>query len=217
MPPKPKYSKEQIAAAAYSMIKEEGLSALTARELGSRLGTSVSPIFTIFRNMDEVKQAARALALAEFLEYIQDYKEYTPAFKRIGMKLVTYGMEEPELFKLLFMQEHEEPLGLENSIRDLGGAAEVCMELIVRDYKISPEDARLLFEQMWILAFGMGAMCAMGVCTMTQEEIAARLGMAFAGHVMLIGSGKRAMAFGEPEKNQTGTYHGFPVGKLPYL
>ena len=36
MPPKPKFSKEQIAEAALAIIKEKGLSALTARDLGKR-------------------------------------------------------------------------------------------------------------------------------------------------------------------------------------
>jgi len=42
--------------------------------------------------MEEVKQAARELALREFMEYISDYREYTPAFKRIGLQVVSYGI-----------------------------------------------------------------------------------------------------------------------------
>ena len=68
MPPKPKFTKEAVAAIALAIIKEDGLAALTARELGKRLGTSASPIFTVFQSMDEVKLAARKLALDEFKE-----------------------------------------------------------------------------------------------------------------------------------------------------
>ena len=48
MPPKPKYTRNEVAIAAFNIIKKDGLSALTARELGKSLGTSVSPIFTTF-------------------------------------------------------------------------------------------------------------------------------------------------------------------------
>ena len=41
---------------------------------------------------EDVKQAARELAVKEFMEYISDYREYTPAFKRIGMLMVSYAM-----------------------------------------------------------------------------------------------------------------------------
>ena len=98
MPPKRKFTREDIAQAALEIVKEKGVEALTARELGKRLGTSSSPIFTVFKNMDEVKWAARELALNEFKEYISDFKEYTPAFKRVGMMMISYAIHEPELY-----------------------------------------------------------------------------------------------------------------------
>lgn len=63
MPPKPKFTKEEIAMTALNIIKEEGINALTARNLADHLKSSARPIFTIFKNMEEVKQAARELAL----------------------------------------------------------------------------------------------------------------------------------------------------------
>ena len=46
MPPKPKYTKEEIVAAAYEITREKGIDAVVAREVGRRLNTSSSPIFT---------------------------------------------------------------------------------------------------------------------------------------------------------------------------
>ncbi len=217
MPPKPKFSKEEVAALALTIIKEEGLAALTARELGKRLGTSASPIFTIFQNMDDVKLAARKLALEEFKEYISDYREYTPAFKRIGLMMVSYGIHEPELFKLLFMQEHTEPQGFRSTLNDLGDVAEVCINLICRDYGMTQAEASLLFEQMWTQAFGLGTMCAMGVCDFTEEEISKRLGIIFLSLAMAIKSGKLEMFDRLPEKSPDGTFNGKDLHNLPTL
>lgn len=47
--------------------------------------------------------------MQEFKELVSDYTQYSPAFKKIGMTIVSYGINEPEMFKLLFMQEHNEP------------------------------------------------------------------------------------------------------------
>ncbi len=217
MPPKPKYTKDEIAATAFEIIKQDGLSALTARELGKRLGVSASPIFTIFRNMDDVKTAARELALVEFQEYISDYRDYTPAFKRIGMMMVSYGIHEPELFKLLFMQEHTEAHDFQNTIKDLGGTAEICIELIQRDYSMSQEDATLLFEQMWTQAFGLGAMCAMGVCNFTEAEIGKRLGIMFVSLVATIKAGKLDGTDILPERSADGLFNGRPLEAFPQL
>ena len=51
MPPRAKFTKEQIVNAALDMIRENGPSELTARSLGKRLGSSACPIFTVFDNM----------------------------------------------------------------------------------------------------------------------------------------------------------------------
>ena len=63
MPPKPKFTREEITAAALDLVSERGIDALTARDLGVRLGSSARPIFTVFKNMEEVQQAVRQAAM----------------------------------------------------------------------------------------------------------------------------------------------------------
>ena len=213
-PPKPKFTRDQVAAAAFQMIKEGGVSALTARDLGSRMGTSARPIFTLFKNMEEVKQAARELAIQEFMTYISDYREYTPAFKRIGMMIVRYGIHEPELFKLLFLQEHSRGVTFEQALHDLDGMDETCIQLVMRDYELTREEAKLLFEQMWTHALGLGTMCAMGVCDLPEEEIGRRQGIMFASLMTFIKSGKLDEVPVYAEKNDT--ICGHQVGDHPY-
>ena len=62
MPPKPKFTREEIVTTCLALIRERGESALTAREIGKRLGASSSPIFTVFEDMDDLKTAVRAEA-----------------------------------------------------------------------------------------------------------------------------------------------------------
>ena len=216
MPPKPKFTKEEVAAAALELVKECGVSALTARELGKRLGTSASPIFTVFKSMDEVKWAARARGLREFEEYAGDFGDYTPAFKRIGMLMVSYAIHQPEMFKLLFMQEHNEPFGFQNTINDLGNLYFTCIDLVMNDYALEKEDAVLLFEQMWTLAYGLGAMCATKVCSLSEEEIGERLSVAFAAHIMLIKSGRLEKAKIDVEKLNTPWEAKKSINKFPF-
>lgn len=56
MPPKAKFTKEEIVEAALGIAHESGFDALTARTLGERLGSSARPIFTVFKSMDEVRR-----------------------------------------------------------------------------------------------------------------------------------------------------------------
>lgn len=44
MPPKPKFSREDIINAAFDIVQKSGADAMTAREVGKYLGTSSTPI-----------------------------------------------------------------------------------------------------------------------------------------------------------------------------
>jgi AcrR family transcriptional regulator len=70
MPPKAKFKKEQITQAALDIIREKGTDNLTARALADRLGSSACPIFTVFKNMEEVQQSAVEEAKALYKEYV---------------------------------------------------------------------------------------------------------------------------------------------------
>ena len=214
MPPKPKFTREEVALTALNIVKEAGVSALTARELGKRLGSSASPIFTIFANMDEVKWAARELALREFEEYASDFKDFSPAFKRIGMLMVSHAINEPEIYKLLFMQEHPHGQSFNDTIGELGSLADTSIEIIKRDYGMTDTEAKILFEQVWVHTFGMGALCAMKVCDFTEDEIAIKLGQVFGAMVMMIKSGGLNHVIGMPQKGSEGPIYGKQMGAV---
>ena len=82
MPPKPKFTKEQMIDAAIELICEKGADRLTARELGKQLGSSSCPIFTLFKDMDEVKTEVKKRAVGVFKSYMAVAENYTPAYKK---------------------------------------------------------------------------------------------------------------------------------------
>ena len=59
MPPKPKFTKEEIVQTALEVVSQKGAAALTAQELANALESSARPIFTVFRTMQEVQDAVR--------------------------------------------------------------------------------------------------------------------------------------------------------------
>ena len=56
MPPKFKFTREEIIQEALDLTRKNGISAVTARALGERLHSSVKPIFGQFKNMEEVEK-----------------------------------------------------------------------------------------------------------------------------------------------------------------
>lgn len=190
MPPKAKFTREEIIDAAFQLAREKGLEAVVAREVGKRLGTSSSPIFTAFRNMEELHTEVKKAAMKKFETYVQDALNYSPLFKYVGMRMVRFSIEEPKLFQILYMQQHQESQTYENLIDELGPTMQFCLENLKREYELSDQEAYQLFRQVWLQTFAVCILLAGKVCNFELEEISEILSINFQGTLMLIKSGK---------------------------
>ena len=190
MPPKAKFTKEQITKAALCVVSEKGAQALTAKELGAALGTSTTPIFTVFHSMQEVQDAVMLAAMERFEEYAHKAAHLGPVFKQIGMQMILFAKEEPKLYQLIFMSSISEAQTFDDIYAHLGSLADECLNVLQKDYDLSKADAKTLFEHVWIHTFGIGALCATGVCDFSHEQIAQMLTQDFTAMMMLMKSGK---------------------------
>lgn len=120
MPPKPRFTREEIVAAALDIVSRKGIEALTARELGETLGSFAHPIFTVFRSMEELQQEVRSAAMRRFESYAGRTMPGVPLFKQVGMQMVLFGAQEPKLYQLLFMRENRSAVSFDDVF---GGAA----------------------------------------------------------------------------------------------
>lgn len=190
MPPKAKFTREEIIETALNLAADKGIRSLTARELGAALGSSTRPIFTAFENMEEVLLEVRKASLAKFEEYARKAEKYTPVYKALGIQMVKFASEQPKLYRLLFMSEKPEAKDFNNVFRNLGDIATLCVDVIQTEYGLSYENSKLLFKHNWIHTYAVGALIATGVCRFTEEEIQDMLSREFVAMLMLIKSGK---------------------------
>ena len=190
MPPKTKFTKEQITKAALGVVSEKGAQALTAKELGAALGTSTTPIFTVFNSMQEVQDAVMLAAMERFEEYAHKAAHLGPVFKQVGMQMILFAKEEPKLYQLIFMSSISEAQTFDDIYAHLGSVADECLDVLQKDYDLSKDNAKTLFEHVWIHTFGIGALCATGMCDFSHERIAEMLTQDFTAMMMLMKSGK---------------------------
>lgn len=157
MPPKPKFTREEMIEAAIEIVRREGEDALTARNLGSYLGASARPIFTVFESMDEVREAVKERAHEIFMKYREkmcDELGY-PRYKAIGKAYIRFACEEKMLFRLLFMCERaragmEEKEGYDVQVR----------QIIEEQTGFSEEKGSLFHAENWIFVHGIATMMA---------------------------------------------------------
>lgn len=190
MPPKPKYTKEEIVNVAFEMARENGLESVVARELGKRLGISSTPIFTYFHNMNELYLEIRKLAMKEFDSYTSDILDYTPPFKQYGLQMIHFAKTEPHLFRILYMQEYEHGQNYDDMFMKLGSGAKHCVVILQRNYGFEENQAYLIFKQVWLYTFSICVLIVNKICLFSDDEISKMLSMQFQSTVMMIQSGK---------------------------
>lgn len=177
MPPKCRFTREEIIQAALDLTAEKGVGALTARGLAQRLGSSAKPIFGLFANMEEVQQEVVKAANLRYQEYLrQDMSAGRyPPYKASGMAYIRFAREQKELFKLLFMRDrtHEE--------KAAGDELEALLGLIQKNMVLSRDDAYRFHLEMWIYVHGIATMIATAYLEWDMDFISAALTDAYQG------------------------------------
>ncbi len=171
MPPKAKFTKEEIVDAAFHIVKTDGFEALTSRALGTRLGSSARPIFTVFQSMDEVQQAVIEAAKALYKEYVDQGLMWEHPFKGVGTQYILFSIQEPKLFQLLFMTEQPQIPEFSGVLPLIEESYEEILLSIQNDYGMSRHLAEKLYHHLWIYTHGIATLCATKMCRFTGEEI----------------------------------------------
>lgn len=184
MPPKPKYTKEEIVGAAYELTREKGIDAVVAREVGKRLNTSSSPIFTIWSSMEELKAEVRKLAILKYQQHMADIFDYYPSFKEFGMRCVSFAADEPNLFRLLFLTKGEEHRPYVRFKQEFESIFIPLVEEIRNEFELSQSDAEDLLNQMIIFANGIAAFVLTDTESFSKEAVSRHLSRVCIGIVL---------------------------------
>lgn len=175
MPPKSKFTKDEIVEAALNIVKTDGIEALTSRALGAYLGSSARPVFTVFRNMDELQQAVIDAAKALYKEYVRKGLTAEHPFKGVGTQYILFSVNEPKLFKLLFMTEQPQIPDLSGVLPLIEESYEEILLSIQNDYVINELLSKKLYHHLWIYTHGIATLCATKMCRFTESEISSML------------------------------------------
>lgn len=173
MPPKNRYTREEIVQAALELTRENGIAAVTARALAARLDCSAKPIFGLFRNMEEVQaqvlKAADAIYQARLSAAMSAGE--MPPYKASGMAYIQFARQEPELFKLLFMRDRTG----EAPQMDDSEEMEPIYKIIEQNVGLNREEAKHFHLENWIFVHGIAAMLATHYLDWQTEDISRAL------------------------------------------
>ncbi len=176
MPPRPKFTRDELIKGALELAREGGLEAIVARNLGNKMNTAPSTIFTHFSSVEEIRQAVIEAAREIYNGYVEEGLNLVPPMKGFAVQYIRFAMEEPNLYSILFMNRRDDFKYVDFIINE--GHYEKVIMAAQKDFSLSREQAEFVYHNMWAYAHGIAVMSATGVCKFLLEEISQMLGMA---------------------------------------
>ncbi|MBS7008101.1 TetR/AcrR family transcriptional regulator [Anaerostipes sp.] len=109
MPPKAKITKEMILNIVLDITRDTGYETVNARSIADKLQCSTRPIFTCYKNMDELKTEFLAFAYEYYEQYVAGYSDSATVnpYLILPLSYIEFAQEEAYLFKLLFVDDME--------------------------------------------------------------------------------------------------------------
>ncbi len=174
MAPKFKVTKDEIVLAAVDIIRDKDVSAITAQEIAKRMNTSTRPMFNYFATLEELREAAVEKARELYNKYAEEGFSQVPAFKGFGIAYIRFAMEEPALFRVLFLNKSNRSTIKEFLNKE--GHLNRIIQTVMDIFQLEKDDAEWLYENLWTYAHGLAAFCAIETARFTEAEIAEKLG-----------------------------------------
>ena len=171
MAPKFKFTKEEVLTVTIDFIRENGIEALTARELAKKLESSTKVIFSLFSNMKNLEDEAKFVAEKIFSEKVNLALKDDSPFKRLGVEYILFSKNEPKLFQWLFMKKGIEVGSFKDFLPMRDYEYRSVIESIDEEYKISIENAKKLYEHLFIYSHGIATLTVTGIHNFTATEI----------------------------------------------
>ena len=178
MPPKFKFSREEVVKAALDVLRKGGSDSVTARAVGEKLGASSKVIFGLFKNMEELRNEVMKAGYGLYYDYLKEdmEKNVYPQYKASGMAYIRFAKEERELFKFLFMRDRSK----ENYVENWADIDDI-VSIIQKNLGLDREDARMFHVEMWIFVHGIAVMLVTSYSNWSEENISELLSIAYDG------------------------------------
>lgn len=105
MPPRTRFTAERILDAALVLTREQGVDAVTARNVAAQLSCSTGPVFTHFGSMDDLLEQLMDQIIARFVAYARA-TEHADPLVAAGLGWLRFASDEPRFYEALFLRHH---------------------------------------------------------------------------------------------------------------
>lgn len=184
MPKSLKITKEKILEEAFNITKTEGIKSLSNRRLAKKLNSSIRPIYYQFKNAEELNGNLYTKIEKYFYQFLIDNIENNmPPYKSIGINYIRFAKKEPNLFKVLFMDDNTliPKKFINKDIDDYKKLAKI----IKVSTNLEEDKIDTFHTKMWIFTHGLATLVVNDAIKLNLEQIKQLLTQEFQALMLL--------------------------------
>lgn len=171
MPPKAKITKEMMLNTVLEITRETGFETVNARSIANKLQCSTRPIFTCYKNMEELKKEFLAFAYEYYEQYVIHYHNTVKINPCLIFPLsyIEFAQEETNLFKLLFINDMELNMTeAKDFYKEIDN--EKRAKLFSDAIGIELERAKVIFLDLFLYSHGIAVLAATKKLSLNREN-----------------------------------------------
>ncbi|MEJ2041372.1 MAG: TetR family transcriptional regulator [Desulfosarcinaceae bacterium] len=105
MPPKQRFSPQDVIEAAFQVVRRQGWEKFSARTIANELNSSTRPIYEYFNSMENIEAEVVKKALAYFVEFLSHDRTGDKWLDQ-ALGYVLFAAEEKHLFRCINDEKH---------------------------------------------------------------------------------------------------------------
>ncbi len=165
------YSREDIIAAAFALLRRRGWQVVSVRAVAKELGASTMPIYSHVHSAEELEQELRRKTRSLLQSYQRGRYSEDPLLD-MAFGYIRFARDEGPLFRFLFLETaHAEPpesfsamrMHLREEFAEEGSGSELLQRL-------TPEAQEELIRNSWIYTHGLASLVNSGALWHCNDE-----------------------------------------------
>lgn len=172
--------RKMITTAAMKMFLEDGYAKTSIRNIADSIEYSPGTIYLYYKDKDELLYEVQAQAFLKLLEAFKTHatsKDPIRRLEQLGKTYVSFGLENPELYDLMFIIRA--PMNVDDELhKDNGGETFFylvdCLEECMKNGLLIFKDPMQAALQVWSMMHGLVSLnlrCRLKVMVMGEESI----------------------------------------------
>ncbi|MTD38964.1 TetR family transcriptional regulator [Erwinia sp. CPCC 100877] len=161
------YTQVHILSAAFDLLKNNGFSVITARNIANHMGISTQPIYLEFDNMEDLKLTLLKTTHESLVKDYFSVKHTGDPVVDFGLNYVNLARKNNQLYISLFTDKHS--FGKE--LHQL--SFEAFQKLVSQEDKFSSateEKLKSLHEKLLIVATGIASLTISSIVDLSEEQ-----------------------------------------------